>query len=334
MLEYRVLLAPDTQPDVGLGHVSRCSAVAYSLAERDVHCTILVPSGGIQMSASPTRVSIVSDLDPLAIADRNEVDLVVIDGYGLPARLTPALRAAGRKVVAIDDNGLANVTPDLVVNPNAHAVASLYAGPSLIGPSYAMIRDSFKPLRNKIRDYELVRSIVICMGGADPQGYSSMALDGALDALVGTEEIKISVILGPMASKATEHAVANRLRRQMPLFEILHAPVDFPHRLAGADLAILSGGVVLTEALYLGIPVVALAIAENQRLGLAAWISAGAVVEALPERSAVANAVYQLLRDSQRRRQIGDTARALLDGKGADRIAAAIIDIIYRARNS
>ena len=85
--------------------------------------------------------------------------------------------------------------------------------------------------------------------------------------------------------------------------------------LAAAGIVVTAGGVALLEACLLGRPIVALALAGNQRQAVFGLEREGAVVVATPET--VANAVGALVRDTARRIELATAARASINGNGA-----------------
>ena len=57
----------------------------------------------------------------------NEADWIVVDGYQFDSAYQKALRAAGMKVLFIDDNGEASpYSADLILNQNLHASEAMY----------------------------------------------------------------------------------------------------------------------------------------------------------------------------------------------------------------
>lgn len=312
MPRTHILLAADARPEIGYGHLSRCTTLKTALEAMAATCTL-------------------TSEDPRVAARASGATVVVLDGYGWPERYADGLRSNGCKVVVIDDDARPPPIADLVVNPNAHAEQLPYDSPSLLGPRYAFIRPEFIPLRAHSRSYGDVRSVLVCMGGSDPDGVTPRVVEGALATL--DRRTCLSVVLGPMCDADVAKAVAAVVARREGDSLVLHAPADFPRHLATADLAVLSGGVVLTEAIHLGLPSIALVIADNQRAAVSAWCARGAAIEAAPQPEEIADALGALLADASRRRRIGEAARSLVDGHGAERVAEAIMGLAHTARS-
>jgi spore coat polysaccharide biosynthesis predicted glycosyltransferase SpsG len=95
-----------------------------------------------------------------------------------------------------------------------------------------------------------------------------------------------------------------------------------------ADLSIGAGGVMSWERCCLGLPVVAIGIAENQGEVLTALAAAGAIVHvgaaASATKEVIAQALHSLLGNPGQVRLMSETALALVDGAGAERVRRAI----------
>src|SRR5690606_17463728 len=103
--------------------------------------------------------------------------------------------------------------------------------------------------------------------------------------------------------------------------------------LARASVAVVAGGVTLYEAAALGVPVVAVPVVAGQRPAVAAFDRAGAAVAASPgSPRAIARAAVVLLRDPSRAGQLGRRGRRLVDGRGAERVASALMRLAGSGR--
>ena len=89
--------------------------------------------------------------------------------------ISGALKAAGRKLLVVDDTGHAGVyAADLVLDQNAHATEKLYQcrepySKLLLGSRYALLRREFRPWREWKREIAPVaRKVLVTVGGTDP----------------------------------------------------------------------------------------------------------------------------------------------------------------------
>jgi spore coat polysaccharide biosynthesis predicted glycosyltransferase SpsG len=98
-----------------------------------------------------------------------------------------------------------------------------------------------------------------------------------------------------------------------------------------ADLAVTGGGTTLYEAAFLGLPVAAVTVAENQT-GIVTAMQDLSVVQGLGHREGlgadgVATVVGRLVSDAERRLAMSRAGLGLVDGLGADRAAGEILGL-------
>jgi spore coat polysaccharide biosynthesis predicted glycosyltransferase SpsG len=99
-------------------------------------------------------------------------------------------------------------------------------------------------------------------------------------------------------------------------------------RLAWADLATAAAGGTLWELARVGTPTLAIVLAENQWPGAAAFAREGAAVNlgwhTEVRAEDVRDATIALADDADRRTKLSRRAQALVDGRGALRVLAAM----------
>jgi RimJ/RimL family protein N-acetyltransferase len=88
--------------------------------------------------------------------------------------------------------------------------------------------------------------------------------------------------------------------------------------MARADLAICAGGTTAWELSFLGVPMLVLVLAENQRTNAERLAATGAAVHTSIAR--LADDLRTLLTDAPRRTEMSRRARALVDGLGMFRV--------------
>jgi spore coat polysaccharide biosynthesis predicted glycosyltransferase SpsG len=103
----------------------------------------------------------------------------------------------------------------------------------------------------------------------------------------------------------------------------------------GADVAISGGGQTLYELAATGTPAVAIRLADNQTLNLRNLQAAGMLLWAGDAGDAdletmVTSALMVLAENRGRRTEMSRRGRALVDGRGAARVAAAVLDEVRR----
>ena len=312
-------LHPDAGEGVGLGHVSRCCALALALRRQGFRPVVLNGAGEALDTVLRRQ-----GLDSVACADadagtvaatarRLGAGLLVADSYRLD-RVALAAAVGGLKLAWFDDTATAPPLADVLINGSPAAAALPYALPpqvlGLLGPAYQVVRPglTFHPRAGP------VRRLLITYGGADPWRV------GPVLAGLCAGAATVDFVVGPFA------AVPANLPAD---FALHHAPPDMPALLGPADLAVSAGGQTLYELAACGVPTLAIGLGPDQRPTLETLAAAGALLfagwagdpgllvslQALLDRALAAEDL---------RRGLSERAHALIDGRGADRIAVAL----------
>jgi UDP-2,4-diacetamido-2,4,6-trideoxy-beta-L-altropyranose hydrolase len=327
MTRLRVVLRADAGANIGIGHAVRCLTLGEALVERDVGVALVTESMPDALVERARRFSIdVERADGHQIVtaiERRRPALVVVDGYHLRSLLSE-LSARDLRYAVIDDNReLPLEGAALVLNQNLHATPELYADLTtptlLLGPRYVLLRRDVARLRATGRR-RTADHVLITLGGADPQ---RLTLAIAVELF---ERSTVTVWLGVGA--------ANPARAELAEFAARH-PARV--RVAGADLidayrqaavAVIGAGTTTWETGYLGLPAIALTVADNQvaaghaaeRHGLVDVVDARRGADA----GSIADRCLQLLADHERRRAMAARGRALFDDLGPTRVAEEI----------
>jgi len=149
--------------------------------------------------------------------------------------------------------------------------------------------------------------LLVCLGGG------AHATGGALDALLD-------------AAVASGADVRVTTREPAPAGASAVDPATLPEQLAWADAAVLSGGVVKYEAAVCGLPAVLLAVVDHQREVARLFAETGAAEYAGVLGEADPEDVIARARGVAGDRTMAETARSVVDGRGAQRAAAAVRD--------
>jgi hypothetical protein len=292
-------LAADGGHAAGMGHVGRCVALAQALGG-DALLTVADPAArafaaghGVAAGAPGT-----ADAAPVLVLDRRA-----------PAEpgVVRAAQARGRAVALLDDLGPARAIADLVIDPPTAAAWPPAAGARLDGFAHALLRAEVVAAATAPRR---VASVLLAMGGSDPAGRTA-----GLAAALAATGLELAIALGPAYAGP----------RALP-GTVLPTPGAFAAALAGADLLVCGYGHSLLEAAHLGVPAVAVIVVPGHGPHAAAFAAHGSAVvapHATPD-GAVAALAAGLLADPDRRAAMAARGRALVDGRGAARVAAAL----------
>lgn len=264
----RVLCFADASASIGTGHVMRSLVLARELMDRS--SKVLVAGSGVnelsKMSASfgpiPTTEcrNVFESQERISLIKKFAPDAVVIDGYGFQRELFDYLDNARIKYLIIDDNGESRATkPRAVINVSPHAPEELYKerfpeSSLYLGSEFALIRREILEAGKNISERHGGFAFV-SLGGSDVAGLSL-----SVASIVSEMNIEARVALGSQVIEREKVAAAIRRLSNVELIE----QKEFDQVFAQASLAIISAGSTLWEAIYLGLPTVAVVVAENQ----------------------------------------------------------------------
>ena len=320
-----------------MGHIMRCRALAKVLTDRGWDCYFAV---------SPASRTLSNDIDAIVVPAGDEgalvvremvaakhIDCLVVDHYGLDAQFECTAGAAARLVLVIDD--LANRTHhcNLLVDLNPGRTPADYAGRTpastrlLLGPRHALLRAEFAERHATWQGFrqQVPIRLIATLGGADPDNVSSRVIE-ALPAL-RRQAMKSLLVVAPSNPRRPELLA----RAASVGVEVAVNPPNLVALMADADIAISGGGTTCLEFACLGIPAVVIVVAENQR-AIAGAVSKAGAADILDDRDGLdprrlSDAVERIAQDVELRRRMTKAGRALVDGRGAARVADAIIHL-------
>lgn len=358
----------DSSATIGFGHIRRCLALADALSSRGAGCVFvcreaegdlrgaiaaaghtlqLLPADPIPREGpgSPTASAAereVADAEATlkTLSDLGRVDAVVVDHYQLGAVWERAVQAAIPRCIVIDDlASRAHVCDALIDTAPGMGRVLAYdrlvpeAALTLLGPRYALLRAEFSARRRSCRVRTgPVRRILLNFGGTDAWPLYELTLDTIRDVLGGEIEIVIVTARG----LPPESVLEQRIRADSHLRHYVNVPA-MADLMADADLAIGAGGNSAWERACLGLPSLMIAIADNQRDLVADLAKAGAAIgidAGTSLDSALRRALADLAADPAKLPRMSENATRLVDGKGAQRLAAILACPALRLREA
>ena len=326
----RVHLVAASAPETGGGHVSRALALAQALRGRGVEASATFLDGEPRGEAAREAARL--GLREVPIPDDT---LVVAD---LPDANAASALAPADRLVVFDDRDTFTGSARIVVQPSLPRWSgSGHADRVLAGYDFVPLSGRYRALRDgSVSGSAPVGTaagglprVVLCFGGSDPAGATErLAPALAARSWGSARTFSLEVIVGPGHASSVE-------RGGPAGFAIVRDPADLPERLAAADLAVVAAGTMKFEVACLGRPAILVGVADDQlpvgpafaATGAALWLGDGRILD--PAR--LAHAVAALVGDPARREAMGLRAAAAVDGLGADRLAAAIIDSANRS---
>jgi UDP-2,4-diacetamido-2,4,6-trideoxy-beta-L-altropyranose hydrolase len=339
---FPVVLRVDASPLIGLGHAMRCLALAEALGRTGLPVRLVTSAMPDAVAARFARAgaTIVRIAESTGSAADSEVTIaearrigarwVVVDSYAVHASWQHRVRAAGLRLLVLDDEGCAGEwDADAILNQNLGANEAPYrlGAPQaalLVGPRFALLRGEFARQGHEPREIpDVAMRVLVTLGGADPGN----ATQRVVLALAQCHDVEVRVLAGASnphrAMLAAMIAEAGSPTRTMQL--IVQAD-DMPEQMGWADLAISAGGSTLWELARMQLPALLVTLADHQQALANACVSAG-MARLLgdvhrTEVQVIAERINTLRSDAPARRSMARAGAHLVDGHGADRVVA------------
>jgi spore coat polysaccharide biosynthesis predicted glycosyltransferase SpsG len=340
----RVGLRCDAGPSIGVGHLSRCLALAEEFAARGHEPLLMGDLGRLDWARRQ-----VTDLGlpllpgpatPAAMAAAvaaHRLDLVVVDSYELDPACAGAVRRAGVPVLAVVDGDTRGQRADLYVDPNLGAERSPVAVPRgamlLAGLRYALLRDRvrwWRPAGPRSANAPAEPPTVVCFfGGTDARDAAPLVTGVLLET---GEPMRVITVAGGARGRL---ALAELATGPGQSLTVIDPTDDLPRLVVNADLVVAAAGTSMWELLCLGAAVAVVWVAENQRHGFAPVVAGGYAVGLghLPDLAGVGRkparlSLSDLLRNATTRSALSTRGWHAVDGHGRRRVVDAALTVM------
>ena len=328
----RVMFRVDESSQVGLGHMSRCRALADALvrkgAEVSFYCRSVRPAS--RTALQRLGVNVVDLVDEQAfLAQDWRSSVVVVDGYHFDADFWQRLVSAGvSRTVCIDDFRAIPYLADIVVCYNEGVSAEQFdLAPHsrlFLGGRYLLLRPEILAAARLAEGPAPRRALMIAAGGTRQEPWVA----GMLAHLSRIEPgVPLWVLSGRRLSTGKVLHQAGLGRAQVRFFSGLGAN-GMIRRYRQASCLLAPASTVMLEAFSAGCPLVTGWVADNQRNSLDCYDSQGLIVNAGDLRQLSLPSLTAAF--AKARRQSGRMARQqrayIRDSKsGIDEIVQAIL---------
>ena len=319
-------------PSKSVAQVLRAGGAEVHFISRELpgSCHPLVAASGIDVQLLPSDLDTAGEAERLPLGDQAP-DWLVVDHYALDWQWESRLRPFVGNILAIDDLADRRHDCDALLDQNLYAgMADRYYGlvpaacHQLLGPSYALLRSEFLRARQQslVKD-GVVRRVLVTFGGSDPTNETEKTLLAL--RMWRCPEVAVDVVVGGSAPRA---AVVQALCERLPNVTFHCNVSNIAELMLAADLALGAGGATTWERCCLALPSLLIAVAENQieiartvaEVGAAFYLGESRQVSAAD----IKQSLEELLKTPKKLRQTGQAAASLVDGAGAERVAAVL----------
>jgi spore coat polysaccharide biosynthesis predicted glycosyltransferase SpsG len=271
----------------------------------------------------------------LAAARRAHASCVLIDHYGASAEYLRCLADADLIVAVIDDMAERDLTAaDWLLNQNLRASTLCYRRRpdcvKLLGPKYALLRPEFARARaNLSRQFSSKdRHVLVTLGGGNTVELSSAIVE-ALEPVIRSLEVRCVVgRTGHLSTRLSKVIAVSRHEVQ-----VLHDVTNMVDQMTWADLSINAGGSTCWELMCLGVPMMVMALSDDQRSNAKALEEVGCAKQIGAEHlHSLPFIVEDSLGEPRLRAAMSERGASLVDGNGAARAAESLMQLVRDRR--
>ena len=326
----RVVFRTEGNHRVGMGDVWRSIALADEFSGQSDEVRFILSGGEEEVATVGDSGHRYDTVDSLAaehgVLEAFQPAVIIVNKLNNAPEYIKSLRQFPGLVVTLDDAGEGAQYSELRIN-----VIFPIPG-SITDPKYVPLRNEFPEIHGKLKVIsEDPHELLITQGGSDTYGFTHMIVR-ALGQMAWRPHC--TVVVGPAFRHQVEleQAVADS---SLNLTVIQNAR-NMSEVMWNADLAITAGGITMYELACTGTPSLVIG-AERWDLDTAAWLELEEAVIFLGfggdiDYRIVPEAVNSLAVDVDKRQQMSDRCKRLVDGRGSIRTVELIREHAGRGR--
>jgi len=253
----------------------------------------------------------------------------VIDDYRVDEEYQLILRDSGVKWLQFESRYDKPIWADwlLYANPGAK-VSDFYSSLRradthlMVGAQFAILREEFSNIVP--RKNGKIENILVVFGGGDDRGAITFTLAEILNNF--GELITVKVISG--AGNPNNHELSRYISRCGEKVKLIIDPQNIAEIMSSSDLAITSGGTLTYELAACNVPMIIIALSEDQRASLAwQYLNCGLYLGCFSElkEGEITTAIDRMMRDNELVAKMKMALSETVDGQGAVRVSANVL---------
>ncbi|VAW71373.1 hypothetical protein MNBD_GAMMA12-1328 [hydrothermal vent metagenome] len=289
------VIRADASVQIGAGHIMRCLTLADKLSylggsvefitrrlsgnmddyiqSKGYKVHSLIHSGLLDLPTSDIDSNSMFDYpqeldasETIQLLSGKDTHWLIVDNYCLDIIWEEKLKNYSKKLMVIDDLANRSHCCDLLLDQNYTRNKNRYDNLlfpetiKLLGPKYALLRDSFggNGVRKK-RKFNTIENVFVFFGGADPNDLTSLSLRSLRHPEL--KNISVTVVIGNINPNQKK---IRKLIAQLPNAKLHVQTEDIAELMANADVALGAGGTSTSERLAMGLPSIVVTVADNQ----------------------------------------------------------------------
>lgn len=209
-------------------------------------------------------------------------DRLIVDSYALDEQWEQMLRPYSREIMVIDDLANRRHDCDILLDQNFYLNKDVrYVGlvpehcKMLLGPDHALLREEFYDVKKHLRKRDgTIKNILVFYGGSDLTNETEKAIKALVHLHDEGYNFTADIITGVSNSRREK---IKHLCSKYHFFHYYCQVSNMAELMNKADLMLGAGGSTTWERLYMELPALVTAVAENQIQGCEDCCKAGMI---------------------------------------------------------
>jgi len=329
----KVYILSEAGKNVGFGHLMRMMGIYQAFETKNIIPTFIINGDqSVEEYLKDIDYKVFNWLDE---RDRlydmiKDADIAIIDSYLADEIIYENISKLVKLPVYYDDNNRIEYPKGVIVNGNIHAKELDYPKKAgriyLLGLEYLPLRKEFWDVpEKKVR--EKVETIMVTFGGDDSRNMTPKVLKILAD---NHPHVKKNVIIGKGFNNIKEIEEASDENTALIYFPDAQKMKEV---MIESDIAISAGGQTLYELARVGVPTIAVIVAENQLRNVTKWQELGFLenagwwegIDGVLDN--LLNGIERLI-DSGVRIDLSNMGRVLVDGQGSRRNINSYMEVL------
>lgn len=328
----KVIILTEGGKERGFGHITRCMSLADAFEQKNIEPEFIISGDtSVEDVLIDRKFRIYKwekSLEQLSVLVK-DADAVIVDSYKAPLELYREMSRNVRMPVYLDDNIRLDYPSGIVANGTIGSQDYNYPVKNgiryLLGVDYVPLRKEFWNIENRKKINDNIQNILVMLGGTEQDSIYRVIL-GLLSEYF------------PDASKQVVSGGTGNAR----LSCASQGKTEYYHRLKAdrmkslmhkADMAVSGAGQTLYELARMGVPTIAVLLAENQKGNIQGWEKEGFIEYAGryddKDLGGKIEKCIEKIRIRDKRIKMSEKGASAVDGRGAARIVDEILT--YRA---
>lgn len=340
LYNYKMVLWTEVSQQIGLGHLAECLAITDSLQAQQISFHFIInPYPPAEELLFSKNISF--DVIPIGQVEKvcqrikrhSKRNCVIVNHRNVDLSSLKRLKKEQLIAVVIDQLGNKMITCNLLVNSAIVPEWLKYTFEGrkpkcCFGADFAILRDEFIKLHQREKRFsKAIKTVLVSMGGVDRSG-ATLRITEALQML--KEPVNKVIILGKgfahMDQFQQKYGEIND-----PHFNFVQGANDLAERMQEADILISAGGNTVYEMACVGTPGLVFWEDPHENRQSQAFMEKGTVLHIGNGTTTpileIRNSIKDLLSHTEKRVQMSQCGKKLVDGQGVNRIFKNIMEL-------